>query len=336
MHTHLDNSSKISLDNYKVLHNSNKFLTIIAYDSEHNKLADLTIARIEEKKGLDSFMDAYEKANLIGASYIVVYELGSSKTPISRPSAKYQIPTQPIKDIEPKEKEFVTPNYSHETFEGLGGLGELMNVKESLYKKDFDLQSVSFQLKDAREKISKLTSQKESLDKENDELEQANQQLLEEVERLEKYEPKGATVMGFDIVSLGSAMLERGVKTLVKNNPNSAKGLFGFDDEQYKKMLNEFDGKLEQSYEIDKTSATKVDFEEEEDVSEDRRKHLEVSKKIYEWLKTIPTSSLFHVATVFEYFQKNLKRAEKLSNSIIAKEQEDKKDTQTKEQTNVD
>lgn len=320
MHTHLDNSNKITVENYKVLHNPDKWLTIFAYNQNHEQISDLANARRDDK-GIEAFNKAIEKAKLVNAAYVVVYELSSKNAPIVRPSAKYQImieqPT--VEQSEPiQQKEFKVPDYSDETFRGLGGLGELMNVKENLYKKEFELQSTSFQLKEALAKIKDLETEVKDLDKENDELEQGNQKLLDEVERLQKYEPKGATVMGFDVVSLGSAILERGVKVLAKNNPKTAKGLLGLDDEGYKTMLQELDGKTERNYEIDKTQTDNAQFEDDETtgLSEQEQKHLQVAKQIYEWLKKIPSAALFKVATVLEIFQKDISKADECINQL--------------------
>jgi len=300
------------LKDYYVLHDPQKFLTITSYNNEHSKLSDLCRAS-DGASGMEDFETAYEKAKLVKAYYITVSELKTERSPLSTPSAKYQImieeEVKPVV-IEEAKPEFISPQFKHEQFEGLGGLGELMNVKERLYQNEFEKQALSYENKQLRDKNETLVKENDDYEQENQKLEEANLKLIEELQPYKEKDPSNFKIAGFDVTGLLGAAIERGAKNLIIKHPNSAKSILGINDAQLNGFIGELKGEpQERDFKIDHSEPTNVGFDEDD--SKDTP-HLQVSKQIFEWLKQIPTVHLQEIAEILTYCQQDLNKTKEI------------------------
>ncbi len=315
MQKHLKGASKIPLDIYKEVADLNKFVTIVAYNVENDRISDLCKAT-EESKGLETIVEAYEKARRIKASYILVYELKNPKSPVSKPSAKYQIDVvNLLEKVDTEEKEvqpnFQMPDYSryNEDFQGLGGLQGLIQTKEELYKKDFEVQTLTYENKQLVYENTQLKKELEDYEKENADLEEANLKLINELEPYRAKDPNRAKIFGIGVSDLLGHAVERGAKNLFINNPKLTKTVFGLDDTQLSGFISELNGTAQPAERnIDTNMATDVQFDDDvpQNLSPEQKAHLQVSQQIFEWLKTISSDDLYKTAKLLEVFQKDM------------------------------
>lgn len=299
MHKHLDNTNQIESENYQHVRNADAYLTIIAYNQEHGKIAELSNNRNSDK-GLDIYDKAIEKARLIRANYIIVNELKTAKAPLSSPSAKYQIFIKPVVEKEENQDQkttphFQVPNYASEQFQGLGGLGELMNIKEALYKKEFEIQALKRDLEIVRDSEAYYKKQVDELDEENDKLESNNNKLIEENERLSKYEPQNATIFGLNPVAIGSAIAQRVVSNIATKNPEITKSYLGMTDEQFNSFFGQNVIAPPPSKESNQ-STQDVQFDDDENDNPNKT----VIANIKAWLNQLNQNQLYLVASLFE------------------------------------
>jgi hypothetical protein len=294
MRTENNEISKIKLEDYEIVHDPTKYMTIEAYASDGQRIATLS----KYANGIQEFNEAVEKAKRLNAFSLRLTETGTAKTPLNKATAIYQISI-----FEKKIEPVLEPKQNFQGFGGLGSLGELNEYITS--KVELETLRKDHQLLASR--VADLTTKNDELNSQLDEADNTISELEQAVEHYKKYDPKGFTIGGIGVAQLFSAGMEMAANSFIKKNASGLAGFLGTDPETIRGLV----AGQEQTQTQENQNIQNVSFDTDTQDEQTKARH-EVAEQIYMWLKQLSTQDLFDVATLLDFVRTGKKTAKEL------------------------
>ncbi len=266
-------------------------------------------------KGLEAIKTAIKTALSTDSHYVDVLLFSSEKSAQSKPVMSFRVflskeVEKPVKPEINTEDYFNNAEIKREQFQGLGGIEELLSVKERLLQSSFNEKQFKYERDIARAKIVELEAENTDLDKENDELNGKNNELLEANNGLAKYVPENQSFYGINISEMGKVVLTNTLKGLAANNPEVAKkALGGITDEQFKQFISSESSKKQPEA---ATETTKVELETEEELTPEQKLKKQYSDGIAKWLYEMDNTNLKKVDVLLQYLHKDFNKIDDL------------------------